>query len=221
MKTNCETSNNSKSDAFHSDQEIANAMIRFAKVEPRNPVVETWKYGLNENYWTHGITISLGNGLNVSESQVKRRLRYIACRLKRQIWGHEDKNQRKIEFFVFKHQFFDQHKKKDEKETGSRNWSVWKQKRFEQERYDELKWNKSKKVSRGEHFHALMAVKGNHGRSDQEIADAITEIENNRKREQWEKKAHVDFDWRKGNRFHGYIGREVKYDPDSYFIMRI
>jgi hypothetical protein len=30
---------------------------------------------LDERYWRHGLTVSLGNGLNVSEQQAQRRLR--------------------------------------------------------------------------------------------------------------------------------------------------
>jgi hypothetical protein len=40
---------------------------------------------LNEEYWRHGITVSLGDGMNVSAENAKRRLSYIALQLKRRI----------------------------------------------------------------------------------------------------------------------------------------
>ena len=64
-----------------------------------------------------------------------------------------------------------------------------------------------------------MAIKGNHGWSNQQITDAINEIEGNSKmRQQSEKAAHVDFDWKNGNAFHSYITREVKFDARRWEI---
>jgi hypothetical protein len=69
------------------------------------------------------------------------------------------------------------------------------------------------------HFHALMAIEGDHNWSDEQIAKAITEIDRNRSKRHWEKDVHVDFDWIKGNRFHSYVAREAAYDPDSVSVM--
>lgn len=175
---------------------------------------------LNEQYWRHGLTVSLGNGLSVSEDQARRRLRYVACRLKRLIWGQ--KNQRKIEVIVFKHWMVNRHKKKQELERGSRNWSDRQQQQLVDERHQALKTIRGRHDRVGEHWHAVMAVEGKHGWTDQQIADAINAIEADRKRE-WrgEKAINVDFNWQKNNAFHSYVGREAKYDGDSYFMMRI
>ena len=177
---------------------------------------------LNEDYWRHGITVSLGNGMSVSEENAKRRLRYIALHLKRRIWGNNHRKQRNIEFIVFKHQLVNQHKNKEENEAGSQHRSDKWQKDLVDRRHRALQTSRGKPDRFGEHYHAVMAIKGSHGWSDQEIADTIIEIEADRTRE-WrgEKAAHVDWDWKSGNRFHNYIGREVRYDGDSYFIMRV
>jgi hypothetical protein len=80
-------------------------------------------------------------------------------------------------------------------------------------RYQALRTSTGKQDRVGEHYHAVMAVEGNHGWSDQEIADTINEIEAARPKE-WrgEKAVHVDWDWKSGNKFHDYIGREVAAD---------
>jgi hypothetical protein len=70
-----------------------------------------------------------------------------------------------------------------------------------------------------QHFHAVMAIEGDHGWSDEQVAKEITAIELKRKRFHWEKLAYVDFDWREGNRFHKYIRREMSFDGSSYFAM--
>ena len=76
------------------------------------------------------------------------------------------------------------------------------------------------KRSFNQHFHVLMGIEGNHDWTDEQIASAINEIDRQRRnRQEWEKAVHVDFDWIKGNNFHGYVGRELKFDPDSFFIM--
>ena len=69
-----------------------------------------------------------------------------------------------------------------------------------------------------QHFHVLMGIEGNHDWSDQKIADTINEIERNRPKRTWEKAAHVDWDWEKGNAFHRYVAREMKLNTDSYTI---
>jgi hypothetical protein len=166
---------------------------------------------LNEEHWRHGLTVSLGNGMSVSEENAKRRLRYIALQLKRRIWGNNHRKQRNIEFVVFKHQFINQYKKREEKETGSRDQSDRQQKDLADRQYQALRTSTGKQGRFGEHYHAVMAVEGNHGWSDQEVADAIYEIEADRTKE-WrgEKRVHVDWNWKNGNAFHSYVGREVE-----------
>jgi hypothetical protein len=167
------------------------------------------------------LTVSLGNGLNVSEEQARRRLRYVALRLKRMIWG-DDKRQRKIELVVFKHQLVNRHKKKQELEKGSKDLSDQRQKQLVEKRYQTLQTSRGKYDCIGEHWHAVMAVDGNHRWSDQKIADAIIEIEKKRKREhRYEKPIDVRFNCLDGNAFHSYVGREAKYDGGGYFIMRL
>jgi hypothetical protein len=70
-----------------------------------------------------------------------------------------------------------------------------------------------------QHFHALMAIEGDHSWSDQKIANAINEIECNREKKRWEKNVYVDWNWNKGNRFHGYVAREAALDADSVLLM--
>jgi hypothetical protein len=69
------------------------------------------------------------------------------------------------------------------------------------------------------HYHALMAIEGDHNWSDEQIAKAITEIDCDRSKKHWEKDVHVDFDWKNGNRFHSYVARYAAYDPDSFRVM--
>ena len=70
-----------------------------------------------------------------------------------------------------------------------------------------------------QHFHAVMGIEGSHDWTDQRIAEAIEEIDRSRKnRKRWEKGAHVDLAWRKGNSFHQYSAREMKWDADSYTV---
>jgi hypothetical protein len=69
------------------------------------------------------------------------------------------------------------------------------------------------------HYHALMAIEGDHNWSDERIAVAITEIDGNRSKKHWEKDVYVDFDWINGNRFHSYVARYAAYDPDSVLVM--
>jgi hypothetical protein len=70
-----------------------------------------------------------------------------------------------------------------------------------------------------QHYHALMAIEGDHNWSDEQIAEAIRKIDWKRSKEHWEKDVHVDFDWVKGNRFHSYVARYAAYDPDSFWVM--
>jgi hypothetical protein len=176
---------------------------------------------LNEQYWRHGLTVSLGNGLNVSEQQARRRLQYVALRLKRMIWGN-DKRQRKIDLLAFKHQLINLRKKKQELKQGTKDWSDKRQKRLVEKRYQALQTSNGKSEHFGEHWHAVMAVRGNHGWSDQEIAHAIIEIEQDRiKEHRFEKPIEVEWDWQNENAFHSYIGREANYNDDGYFVMKL
>jgi hypothetical protein len=70
-----------------------------------------------------------------------------------------------------------------------------------------------------QHYHALMAIEGDHNWSDQQIAKVIGEIECNRSKRHWEKDVHVDWDWLKGNRLHSYVARDASYDADSVLVM--
>jgi hypothetical protein len=36
-----------------------------------------------------------------------------------------------------------------------------------------------------------------------------------------EKLIDVQWNWKDGNAFHDYIGREVRHDPDGYFVMTL
>jgi len=62
------------------------------------------------------------------------------------------------------------------------------------------------------------SIEGDHNWSDQKIAEAIREIDRNRSKRHWEKDVHVDFDWKNGNRFHGYVARKAASNADSVWI---
>ena len=142
---------------------------------------DVWRYGLNLEFWRHGITISQGLGWSVSEAEAIKRLNYIRVRLLKEMFGNNFRRKgAEIIFLMFK--------------QGSRE-------------------------SFNQHFHALMSVRGDHNWPDDEIAEAILEIDRNRSRRHWEKDVHVDFDWQNGNRFHSYVAREVTFDPDSLRII--
>src|SRR6516225_740644 len=101
-------------------------------------VTDAW-CGLDADYWRHGITVNLGNGMNVSEEEAVRRLNYIRVRLLKKMFGNNFRRKNAaIRFLLFR--------------QGSR-----------------LCFN--------QHFHALMAIEGDHNWSDRRIAEAIREIE--------------------------------------------
>ena len=69
-----------------------------------------------------------------------------------------------------------------------------------------------------QHYHALMAIEGDHDWPDEQIAKAINEIDRNRLKRHWEKDLYVDFDWIKDNRFHSYVARYAANDPDGVSV---
>ena len=73
-----------------------------------------------------------------------------------------------------------------------------------------LVFRQGTKKSYNVHYHALMAIVGNHDWSDEAVEMAIQAIEKNRTKESWEKEAKVDCRWRKGNAMHSYCSREVQ-----------
>jgi hypothetical protein len=81
-----------------------------------------------------------------------------------------------------------------------------------------LTFKHGSRATSDEHYHALMAIEGDHNWSDEQIAQAINEIDRNRSKKHWEKDVHVDFDWLKDNRFHSYVARCAAYDPDSVSV---
>jgi hypothetical protein len=167
MITNLATSNDSQRGAFRDCKSAS--------------IADVWRYGLNDEYWRHGITINQGLGWSVSETEATRRLNFIRVRLLRAMFGHNFRRKSaKIIFLMFKqgsHEGFNQH------------------------------------------YHALMAIEGDHNWSDQQIAETISEIECNRSKRHWEKSVHVDWNWKKGNRFHSYVARYAACDADSVLLM--
>jgi hypothetical protein len=124
MITNFATSNDLKRGAFQPGKYAT--------------VADAWRH-LDEEYWRIGLTINLGNGMNVSGEEAKRRLNYIRLHLLRAMFGNNFRRQNaKINFLVFG--------------QGSR-----------------LCFN--------QHYHALMAIEGDHNWSDQRIATVISGIE--------------------------------------------
>jgi hypothetical protein len=72
------------------------------------------------------------------------------------------------------------------------------------------------------HYHVLMAIDGDPSDwSDFRIAMTIRAIDQEFvKQHSWEKPAHVDWDWQKGNRYHSYTSRFAVNRLDSeWFIL--
>jgi hypothetical protein len=57
----------------------------------------------NPEYWRHGITISRGNGWNISEQVARERLVFIGQKLRRLMFGNQYRKKSSIEFYVYKH----------------------------------------------------------------------------------------------------------------------
>jgi hypothetical protein len=75
-------------------------------------ITDAFRYGLNEQFWRWGLVFNQGNGWNVSEDRIKQRLRFIASRLLRKIYGNRHRDKAKVRFLIFKHgstKSFDQH----------------------------------------------------------------------------------------------------------------
>jgi hypothetical protein len=76
------------------------------------------------------------------------------------------------------------------------------------------------KTSGNEHFHALLGIEGDHNWSDFRIAMTVGTIERirhwRRVDRPWEKMAHVDWDWKKENRYHGYVSRYANKRSDDW-----
>ena len=68
---------------------------RFVSIE------DAWSQSINEDYWRHGLIISQGNGMNVSADRCRERLKFIASRLLRAIYGNKYKRLgHKVQFIV-------------------------------------------------------------------------------------------------------------------------
>ena len=82
-----------------------------------------------------------------------------------------------------------------------------------------LIFKQGSRATSDQHYHALMAIEGDHNWSDEQIAKATVEIDRNRSKRRWEKDVYVDYDWKNGNRFHSYVVRYAAYDGDSFWVM--
>jgi hypothetical protein len=75
------------------------------------------------------------------------------------------------------------------------------------------------------HFHALLGIDGHHSWSDFRIAMTIKSIELARHLRgaapRWEKMAHVDWNWAKGNRYHSYVGRFANKRHDDWWVLQV
>ena len=74
------------------------------------------------------------------------------------------------------------------------------------------------------HFHAVLGIDGAHDWSDFRIGLTIKSIElmqhmRMARVRPWEKMAHVDWNWAKGNQYHSYISRFANKRPDDWFII--
>jgi hypothetical protein len=64
-------------------------------------VKEAWSQAINENYWRHGLVISQGNEMNVSAERCRERLKFIASRLLRAMYGNKYRRKgHKVHFIV-------------------------------------------------------------------------------------------------------------------------
>jgi hypothetical protein len=73
--------------------------------EPFHPgnyqtVKKAWAESINPNYWRHGLVINQGNGMNVSIERCQSRLKFIAYRLLRMIFGNKYKHKGNVKFIV-------------------------------------------------------------------------------------------------------------------------
>jgi hypothetical protein len=148
-------------------------------------ITDAFQNGFNERYWTHGIVISQGNGMNVSREEAIERLNCIRRHLGRKMFGNHWREKAKITFALFQHE---------------------------------------SAKTRDEHYHALLHVGGDHNWSDFRIGMTITSIEWMRDwrgsvDRHWEKRAHVDWNWEKANRYHSYVSRYANKRPDSWQII--
>jgi hypothetical protein len=89
MITNSAISNDSKHGAF---RDYKGALI-----------ADVWRYGLNPEYWRHGLTINQGLGWSVSEVEATKRLNYIRVHLLKAMFGNNFRRKSaKIIFLRFK-----------------------------------------------------------------------------------------------------------------------
>jgi hypothetical protein len=80
----------------------------------------------NPEYWRHGITISRGNGWNISEQVARERLVFIGQKLRRLMFGNQYRKKSSIEFYVYKHgaeNCFDEHFHALMGVRGNHDWS--------------------------------------------------------------------------------------------------
>jgi hypothetical protein len=73
---------------------------------------DVWKSGLNPNYWRWGLVFNQGNGMNVTEERIRERLRIIAARLLKKIYGNHYRDRGRVRFMAFQHgseERYDQH----------------------------------------------------------------------------------------------------------------
>jgi hypothetical protein len=88
---------------------------------------DAYKNAFNPDYWRHGITISQGNELNVSEKSAQERLIFIRARLLRKTFGnHFRQKKASVDFCVFKHGSklcFDEHFHALMGIQGNHDWS--------------------------------------------------------------------------------------------------
>jgi hypothetical protein len=79
-------------------------------------------------------------------------------------------------------------------------------------------------ASGDQHYHALLAIAGKHDWLDFRIGLTLKSMELMRHLRRsadrhWEKMAHVDWDWDKGNRYHSYVARFANKRPDEWYII--
>src|SRR5262249_31096552 len=79
--------------------DLKNSALAFHNHQYRS-VRDAWERGFNEMHWRLGLVFNLGNGMNVSENRVRERLRFIASKLLRTMYGNRYRGKATVRFAV-------------------------------------------------------------------------------------------------------------------------
>ena len=66
-------------------------------------VPEAWQHGFNPEFWRWGLVFNQGNEMSVSKERVQERLKYIASKLLREMYGNQYREKAKIQCLAVQH----------------------------------------------------------------------------------------------------------------------